>query len=520
MVSNLSSRPGKPEELELSPEQIRAVYDEHIKACWNRGVLGYKCHSAQIQLYNHYHNHLDARRMFYLCHRRFGKTVVLLILGLEVCLRKKNARVLFLAPHQKDARTIASDTLSMLLDDCPPELRPTFRTMDMTWLFPNGSQIRIRGVNEESAETLRGGSADLVLLDECGSMDDLKTVVNSVVSPMLLTTNGRAVFATTPPYSPEHEAVKIYRQCLERGWTVKYELPECPDSHIPRLQKIEALCDIGEKREDAADILDRKKPPLTTDARREYFCEFVTDEASAVLPEYQDARHEIFREHPAPEFSYKYIALDYGSVDQTFILYAYHDFLNDIIVVVDEDVIQGPTTDLIAATVKDKEKGLWGELAAPRRVCDADLRLIADMGALYEMQWGPVQKGDVHAATNYVRHLINTRKLRIHPRCTNLDMQCQAAIWNKKRNDMIRASGHHFDGVAALRYLCRAVLPERNPFPRHYSLPGGLHGPANDSWEARQYYTQQKQVQANPLMPKNSFTAKLMRPKKTKKGWW
>jgi hypothetical protein len=326
-------------------------------------------------------------------------------------------------------------------------------------------------VNGEHAESLRGGAADLVILDECGTMDDLAYVVSSVVMPMTLTTGGRILLATTPSRSPGHDSVAIYEDLAGRNATVKFTILDNP--RVPPEVKAEFLAEAGEPRDLVDDIVAGRKAPTTTTALREYFCEFVTDAASAVLPEFTaEAEREVVKSVTRPPYFDAYVAMDPGFQDRTAILYGYWDFRRARLVIEDESLMHRPSTTDIAAEIARKERSSWAGQEPYARVSDVDPRLIADLWQLHRIQFRASEKQDSLGAINLVRNMIQSREIEINPRCVHLIRQMKNAIWNNKATDFARAGSKspdgHFDLVAALKYLCRGVNRHHNPFPEGY----------------------------------------------------
>jgi len=455
----------------LTPEAAEAMRKKVVGALWQRGQLSYKLDETQRKIKDAF-SRASERKFFLLCSRRLGKSFTLVLEAFETAMRKPYGRVLYLAPTGKDAADIVTDIVDgHLLPDCPEALQPSFDRQQRVYTFRNGSTIRFRGVNGEHAEGLRGGAADLVILDECGTMDDLAYVVSSVVMPMTLTTNGRILLATTPPRTPGHDSTTIYEDLASRGSAVKFTLLDNP--RVPEGIKAEFLLEAGEKEEDTIPILRGEIKPKTTTALREYWCEFVTDAASAVLPEFDEqAEKEMVRSSPRPPHFDCYVAMDPGFQDRTALLFGYWDFMRAKFVIEDEALLHRNSTLDIAQVIERREKELWGGQQPYARVSDVDPRLMTDLWERHRIQFRAVEKQDSLGAINLVRNMIQTRELEIDPRCVHLIRQMHNAIWNNKATDFARAGQKsldgHYDLVAALKYLCRSIHRHRNPFPSDY----------------------------------------------------
>lgn len=474
---------------QFTPEQVAAAVHQAKTALWRRGSLRFKLHGVQQKILDQLGevSATGSKKFYLLCSRRFGKSYMLLTLAVQKCLQLPGARVLYLAPWAKDAESIVTDTAAMLLEDCPEDLRPDYKAQAREFIFRNGSVLRIKGTNGEHAQYLRGTYADLIVLDECGIMDDLKHVVSDVCMPMTLTRPGAMVlFATTPPRSPGHESATIYEDMASKGsvahYTIREDIP-----HLPLEAKCQALIEAGEDPNRVADILMGVAEPQTTTAKREYFCEFVTDASSAVVPEYTpDRRKEIVRPHDRPAYFDRYVSMDPGMKDRTGILFGYWDFASAKLIIEDEALLQGPNTLKIAETLRAKETALWPGQPIYRRISDVDLRLIADLHMMHDLHFVKALKEDSLGAINLMRNMILNRQIVIDPRCVNLDRQLRNAIWNKKATDFARGEegsiDGHYDLVAALKYLCRMIDRHHNPFPDSWFAIGGPGGHPHGTW--------------------------------------
>ncbi len=471
--------------LEQAPElENPAVVAHLVKSAWERGVLRYKLHSTQLKMLEAYEQS-SSRKFYLLCSRRLGKSYLLLTLAFEQALKKPNARVLFLAPHGRHAASIATDLASDILSDCPAAFRPTYQSQMHTFTFPhNGSIIRMMGVNNEAHGDLRGGANDLVLVDEAGLVDNLKMVVSDVITPTLMTTGGRAILATTPPLTPSHDSVMIYHDLAAKGAAVKFTIADSP--HVSQATKIEYLIDAGEAPERAEGVLSGTLEAESTTTQREYLCQIVTDANRMVLPEFIRARKEIVKPVSHTEFFDAYVSMDPGMADGTGILFAWYDFLAGVIVVEDELLLNQANTSEIAKAIKEKEALRWPGRTPFMRVSDVDLRLIADLAQMHELSFNKTKKEDSIGAINLLRTDIQSHRLIIDPRCVQLIRQIEGCIWNTKSTDFARGGetspDKHWDLVAALKYLVRSVVRNRNPYPDHYYAVGGRLGPPAGSW--------------------------------------
>lgn len=230
---------------------------------------------------------------FECCSRGTGKSYELLCLIVETALKTPNARVLYCGPLRDDATVVAKDLLSLfILTDCPDTLAPEWKAGDGEFWFKNGSILRLRGVNNESKDRLRGPGYHLVVMDECGTMDDLKSVLG-IVEPIASRLGGKVVLATTPAETPGHESKEVFDEHVLRGAAVTFTLND--NVRLTWDQKAAALMEGigGEDPADVPGILAGTIRAKKTKTRRERYCDWIVEGESAVHPTWTDLEPEL-----------------------------------------------------------------------------------------------------------------------------------------------------------------------------------------------------------------------------------
>lgn len=444
---------------------------EAQRQLWERGILHWILDDTQKELY---HNYLESSNLtvVWMCSRRLGKSFALCTVAIEQCLKAPNQIVKYVAPKQKQVRTIIKPLIRDILDSCPKHLRPKYFTQDNIYKFPNGSEIQLAGTDNGNAESLRGGSANLCIVDEAGFCDELDYVVNSVLLPTMTTTGGKIILASTPPLSSSHKFMSYFvaRAKAEGNLVVKtiYDNPRMTAEQIQAIAEEHGGTD-------------------SVTFRREYMCEMIVDQERAVIPEFtKELQEEIVKPWPRPPYYDSYTAMDIGFKDLTFVLFAYYDFRNDKIIIEDELVMSGQqmTTDKLAEGVKEKEKAIWKNPLDPYdqgeskdvylRVSDNNLIVLNDLNRLHDLVFLPTDKDDADAALNQLRMKLASKKIIIHPRCVNLISHLENAIWNKSRTKFERSGDYgHYDGCEAAKYLVRNIIYSKNPYPPGYDIPNG-----------------------------------------------
>jgi hypothetical protein len=138
---------------------------------------------------------------------------MLLTAALEQALVKPSSAIYYLAPSRKQAKDIAWRALKDLVP-----IAWVRKTMESTLSVElnNGSRIMLGGL--DYADSLRGQSADLLLLDEFAFASDLQNNWEAALLPMLSTTDGAAIFASTPAGGGNFAAELWERAADTTGW--------------------------------------------------------------------------------------------------------------------------------------------------------------------------------------------------------------------------------------------------------------------------------------------------------------
>lgn len=456
------------ETIQANPWLNRYVTDQ----AWEQGELEYLCRDYQRDAYHALIAWCEDKTVLKGCLnvcRRWGKTTLLCLVALRQGILFPGSRIRFAAPTLDELRERLLPIFEQLLTDCPEHLRPVWRAQRKAYVFPNGSKIYLAGVNNQGANKLRGSGAELCIVDEGGYIDDLRRLIFDVLTPQLTDTDGTLLMGSTPPESPAHEYVNVARTCKADGHYYHadvYTMDWTPE-------KIELF---------AIDAGGYESPTW----EREFLAKFVVDPELVVIPDFRERLHvgPIPKDDRYP-FWRKYVAMDIGASrrDWTAVIFAHYHYngarCNVERVLIDKKLPRMRSPQL-AKAVRDQERELWGEHAAPERWSDNNaVELIVELATDVEnpVLFRPTSKDQLPAMVQHARDWIARGGLHIsdHPSCVPLVDCLRDGTWKGDEwigREFARSTAlGHLDALAALIYLLRN-LDERqdSPVPPNWGL--------------------------------------------------
>ena len=465
-----------------------------LDAAWRGGHLSFLLTPSQEDSYTKVRK-WEAKgegRVFALdTSRRWGKSVLCLVFAVEDAIRNAGWRIVYCAPTHEMVRKIILPLMAQLTQTCPPELAPEWMKSEGTFVFGNGSRIELVGLDVRP-DGARGTGVDRVVLDEAGFFDNLEYLMVSIIYPQMLgRDHARIIAASTPSITPLHYwSMTVVPECINRGAHDKKTLDDASQYSSEEIEFFYSQMPGG--REGVA-------------ARREYGAEHIADDSLAIVPEFRDAEKAVVRSVDPPVWRDCYVAMDPGFNDLTAVLFGYWDFLEQRLVIEDEFVAPRMNSAELALAIKRKEAQLWagvrrrsgnGYDTKPQpymRVCDTDLRLIADLSSDHGLVFIPTQKDNLETQVNQVRVALQHEKIVINPRCKKLALHLRHGVWKKVNKLFEREGGEfgHFDTIAALVYLWRNVQKRRNPTPELERFVCGDLQVANDNAKGRSKWVQE-----------------------------
>lgn len=432
---------------------------------WRRGFLMWLLYPHQRAIYNKVREIIgsdDPKLNSYVidCARQFGKSFIMFLIACEECLREKNRTVVYVGPLKSQVNEIINgNTFGVIFQSCPQELQPKYD--GSTLAFPNGSRIRLAGTDNKNYSNLRGGAAHLVILDEAGFMSDLDVGVLPTVLPMTKTTNGKVIFASTPPDTLDHDYIQVLHDHEEEGLISTYTIWDDKSLTENQLQKIINQCRGRE----------------TTKFKREYECKRIVEASIQVVPELNEelAKKLIMDKEyindPNMRFWHKYVVADTGVKDKTAVLFAHYNYHKRKLVVDAMLDLQGSeySTAKLAGMIKDKVNQLWPEGYRDhiRYIADSNNKIVInDLNITYSLPFIGTSKGRLDEMVQKVRDWFADEKVYFAPDAIEALNCARFAIWAKSRDEFARSPKYgHYDALAALTYLIRNINEHKDPIP-------------------------------------------------------
>lgn len=430
-----------------------ASLDETRSWSWRNGHLEWLLHDSQLLI----HQSIEAlppgtKEAVLLCCRRFGKSHYGVVRAVMRCLRERDKRLVIriVGPDIKQTVMIVDHIMAKLMATLVPlGLSSLIRPVKSEKMYVVGKSGIYLGGFDSQEDSLRGGEADEILVEETGSSDPEQYAyqMKSVLKPQLLKTRGRMIHLTTLPPVPDHPFTNETIPAAKlAGAFYSYTIYEDPLATAEIVD--EAIKDCG-----GADTIEFKREYLNIQTR---------DPRIVAVPSFDRSRHvKIFEIPTSTKFQ---IAGDWGGVrDKTVGFLMTYDFLQDIDLVLDERVFDPntPTGDIVPKML-ELEKDL--DSPVTQRLLDVPGQIQVDLNMTHKYEVVSPQKAEWQTMINYLIARIAQNKVWIHPRCKFLALSLESGQLDKHRKDFARTTAlGHCDAIAALMYGVRC-LDRTNPW--------------------------------------------------------
>lgn len=469
------------------------------QALWRKGELSFLLHSVQKEMYDTYKSADANSTLVWLLSRQFGKTYCLTVIALMEALKNPGCSINILTDtklHMEEIILPKFDEIfegnpEFKLSGIPEDLKPTYNKQRFKYSFSNRSSINFAGSDAGNAEKLRGKKAILVIVDEAGFCSNLKKIVQETLLPCTTHTSGKLILSSTPPENPDHDFNFFVEAAELEGYLTRKTIFDIPENILSK-DKIDA-------------IIKRYPGGINDDSfRREYLCHLVKDATKSVFPEVNDELlSKVVREFPKPPHYNCYVSMDVGFKDLTVVLFGYHDFRSNKIIIEDEIVKKGEDLRLkeFTAEIWKKEEELWTNLYTAEkldpkfRVSDIEPIVTKEIYDHSNMRlyFNPVKKEPGYKAPliNRIRMMLVNGDIVINPRCKTLIAHLKNGRWaNNQKDTFARSPGMgHYDALDALIYMIKVMNLNDNPFPHqgngpnYFVNPNSSNSRSNDTVE-------------------------------------
>lgn len=460
--------------------------------------------------------------------RRWGKTVLAMLLVIEFCIRRPGSVGLLCTAFQNSIGSIVLKILRTVFEpEAPPGYCPEYRTSKdgehhVLYIPAVNSTITLVGLDRHSNKT-RGNFQDFCVVTEAGFVGPgkLEEVYTAVIVSQF---RGRpwawALFESSTSPVPDHEFQTKFKEDCEGRET--HVLRTIEDSDLTEEEIEMELAELGGRD--------------TAVAQREAFCRLIADEQRAVCPSFNELLHVVAaNDVELPLYAYAYTALDPGTRDKCGVVFFYLDFIAGEIIVQSSYAESNKNTDIIAGVIRSTEQELWqavplaptppralriqdllkppGEVRAPgaglqhateiagakvlpggviwdapegsltwwddekrslranphRRVSDVAAQMQLDLRQLHGLSFDTAKKGrgSNKSDINHLDVLLKQCRIRIIKNAANAPLiaQLRSGRWNEKRTDFEESKTlGHLDALKALAYGVRVVAWDRNPW--------------------------------------------------------
>lgn len=446
---------------------------------WKRGELQILMSPVQRELFDIYFGSEDNSTLVWLLARQTGKTYCLVIIAIMECIKNPHTVVNILTDTKLHMEEIIIPKVEEVLNNekcpCPEDLRPRYDKQKSKYHFANGSTINLAGSDGGHFEKMRGKKAKLNIVDEAGFCNKLKEIVLDVLLPTTTHTKGKIILSSTPPKEYDHDFNRYVEEAEVEHYLTKKTIYDNTLLTADQIAKIVKRYPGGVEHRSF---------------RREYMCEMLKDEEKAVFPEVDELLlKRIVREYPKPHFYTPYVGMDIGFKDLTVVVFGYHDFRTNKIVIEREIVKSGPQLKLkdFAEEILNTENELWTSPITAEKI-DPKMR-ISDIEPIVTQEiynhsgrrlyFTPVTKerGFKLPLINTVRMMLVNEQIIIHPSCKTLISHIKNGKWtNSSKDDFERSPGSdtngipagHYDAIDAFIYMIKSMDLNFNPVPGQF----------------------------------------------------
>jgi hypothetical protein len=495
---------------------------------YRSGELAWKLYPHQLVVYEMYRAFEqrviaglnDGPPIFVLdCARRWMKTYLVCLIKGEDCQRRPGSSHTFATAIESDIGEIIIPIFEDIYEECPEDCRPEYRTtrrgLNAGFYFPNGSILKLVGVDKKP-RGMRGRWSDGFALTEAAFFAELVRPVSKILHQFQRRPWACMIMESSAPEDPEHDFDEVF-------------VPDARRRSAYVFQTIDDNTQLSE--DDKTKYYAEAAKVSVEEADRELYGKRSRGLGGVVIPEFDPAKH--VREVPIPQHACAITADDPGLKHLNGLVLGLYDFDNARIIIQKSwaGLNAGPAH--LAAATAAREHSLWGTWPDPRmkhiplesneyslgwrdlllndehanmaerlwelaqrpregrptfentpgkfilqdipdhltywdgiehkpnpfgRVSDVELQLIRALSEHYGLEFSPTNKSDLHSMVNLARSWLAQGRVIFLPGAGPVIDHVQKGKWDKSR---VKFAEHrtmgHYDCLASVIYLIRYV---------------------------------------------------------------
>lgn len=407
--------------------------EDAVAELWSRGHLEWKLRAEQKMLLRILRG-MPAGLSVPNISRRWGKSTTCATYACEEAIRLKQ-HIRYATAFLSDLEQFIIPIFEWVLQDCPDDQRPTWLASKKVFRFPNGSVIRLIGL-DKNPNGLRGNAIDLLIIDEAAFVSRLEYLYKSIIVPATMKRPFKLIFPSTPPESPEHFWAKVLiPKARERNTYVELTIDDISD--LPPEERKRLLDEVGGEH--------------SATAQREFFCKIMVDATRAICPTF-DAKLHVASCADTPNVRWSLVGDSGGVRDKTVFLEVGYDHVSGLVLVRSELQFppKTPTSAIIAAY-----KAKWPDQLT--LTLDGSGQLLVDWSAA-GLAAGLPPKDEFNAGLLLLGNAFHNNQVRIDPSCELLIRTLAGGLLVPNRTDYERSDElGHCDAAAAAIYALRVV---------------------------------------------------------------
>lgn len=330
--------------------------------------------------------------------RRLGKTFVSNILG-QLIFLIPNKHVLIMSPNY-NLSNISFELQRTFIKNFDLEVVKD-NTKDRVIELSNSSTIRMGSVS--TVDSSVGRSYDLIIFDEAALHPDGEDAFNIALRPTLDKPTSKAIFISTP-----RGKTNWFSKFYNRGF----------DIHHSSWLSLHATYHEN-PRVSETDVLEAKNSMSTAQFEQEYLASFNTYEGQ-IYKFHQDNIVEL------EVVGETFCGLDPGYRDDTAYIVIQYVHEGDFFYVLDEYVNSQVPTSVHASHFRELNNTYNCETVF---IDSAAAQFAADLAYNYDIATTKSKK-DVLAGISFVQNLIETNRLKVHPRCKKVLEMLDSYRWD------------------------------------------------------------------------------------------